>query len=134
MYYPSYPSFGTPMPYNGQSVTAPLQNEMPYRAQVPALPGRVVNSAEEIMASEVPMDGSVSVFMQRDMSCLYSKQWCSDGTIKTVKYVPVVESPAESKIDFETAINKRFDKLERLIANQKHGYKKEAIANDQSND
>lgn len=47
------------------------------------LPGRVVNSPDDIRASEIPMDGTVAVFPSSDYSYVVLKAWNSNGSIKT---------------------------------------------------
>lgn len=54
----------------------------------PTIPGRKVNGIEDIMPNEIPMDGTVSLFPKADFSCIFAKQWNSDGTISTVTFVP----------------------------------------------
>lgn len=82
----------------------------------PTIPGRIVNSIGEVTPNEVPMDGSVGIFMLKDMSELYSKAWASDGTIKTVKYIPeplVQAEPVRNPLD---EILERLDKIEALVS------------------
>ena len=51
--------------------------------------GRVVSSENDITPNDVPMDNTVSLFPTDDYSCIFAKQWTSDGKIKTTKFVPV---------------------------------------------
>lgn len=80
----------------------PYQNNMypqffnPYMAQQSqpiqqskGLNGMVVQSADRITADCVPMDGSAAFFPKQDMSEIYVKNWCADGTIRTLTYKPV---------------------------------------------
>lgn len=90
----------------------PMQNAV---YNIPKISGRVVNNIAEVTASEVPMDGSVSLFPSTDYSVIYAKAWNSEGKINTVKYVPEKveeKTPEPSIVD---AINKRFDNLEKLL-------------------
>lgn len=50
------------------------------------LPGRVVNSPDDIRASEIPMDGTVAVFPASDYSYVVLKAWNSNGSIQTEIY------------------------------------------------
>ena len=50
------------------------------------LPGRVVNSPDDIRASEIPMDGTVAVFPASDYSYIVLKAWNSNGSIQTEIY------------------------------------------------
>lgn len=49
-------------------------------------PGRVVNSPDDIRASEIPMDGTVAVFPASDYSYIVLKAWNSNGSIQTEIY------------------------------------------------
>lgn len=90
------------------------------RPTMPAMiPGRQVASADEIMPQEVPMDGSVSLFLQNDYSCIYAKQWTKDGTIQTVRYVPEQpqnteqqKSPLEMRLD---SIDQQLESLNKKL-------------------
>lgn len=87
--YPSQvqvPSFPQQMAQYGPSnMSYPQNNQNGIR-------GRVISDISQITPNEVPMDGSVSLFPSQDYSCVYAKQWATDGTIKTMKYVPAVET------------------------------------------
>lgn len=74
----------------------PVQPQ-PVMQQPVGLAGRFVQSAEQVVANDVPMDGSVAVFPKQDMSEIYAKQWSSDGTIQTVVYRPVATEDTQSK-------------------------------------
>lgn len=106
------------------------QIQMPQQAmQMPQQPsvlnGRVIDNIESVMASEVSMDGSISIFPMKDMQSIYAKQWQADGTIKTIKYTVCVDTNNESSNEKEQAyrlsdeftgnIMKRFDELEEKI-------------------
>lgn len=120
--------------------TNPLYNQMPQQTpgyltqpaygvqnniaspqpQRPSLSGRPVNDINEVMASEVPMDGSSSVFPLQNGSKVYVKSWAPDGTIKTLTYVLEEQSVIESKPDpISDLINRRFDSLEELLIDPK---------------
>lgn len=91
------------------------------------IPGRLVNSVDEITPQEVPMDGSVSLFPQNDYSAIYAKTWTKDGTIATVKYVPEPNQAAPQKTALEARLDKidqRFDKLERMLTRNNKPYRK----------
>lgn len=113
-YSPTYPTY--PAPYMQQSYAdrmaqlnqmyanaVPVQNPqqvqpMP-QANVRQVSGRYVSSAEEVAASEVPMDGSVSIFPKADLSEMYAKAWKPDGTIQTVIYKPFTQKADEHTSD-----------------------------------
>lgn len=88
----------------------------------PSLPGRPVNDINEVMASEVPMDGSSSIFPLQNGSRIYVKSWNSDGTIKTLTYVQEEQSVTKSEsesVSISDLINRRFDSLEELLIDPK---------------
>lgn len=103
-------------------------------AQPQGINGKYVNSPDEVTASDVLMDGTVSLFPKNDLSEIYGKAWQPDGTIKTVVFKPVSEETPtntyeNNKITENKAfltfkdeiagmfdgINKRFDKLEKAL-------------------
>lgn len=83
------------------------------------IPGRMINSSEEIMPNEVPMDGSVGLFYKNDLSCIYSKSWNSDGTIRTIKFVPYEEEAKANTNEEETLsiVLSKLDAIEKSIPN-----------------
>ena len=112
----------------GQSGNPTYQNSyMSQFNRFQSIPGRTVNSLDEITPQEVPMDGSVSLFPQQDYSAIYAKTWTKDGTIATVKYVPEPNQAAPQKTSLETRLDKidqRFDKLERMLTRNNKPYRK----------
>ena len=117
------PRYGQPqMPY------IPPQQPMPQNQMVQGIKGRVVNSEDEILPNEVPMDGTVSFFPLADYSCVIAKIWGGDGKISTFKFVP--EEQPDQKVesatddDISELINKRFDNIEKLLRQHNRPYKK----------
>lgn len=60
------------------------------------LNGKIVDSAEQITANDVPMDGSFAMFPKKDMSEIYLKSWTPNGTIATVVFRPIMEESSNS--------------------------------------
>lgn len=79
--------------------------------QQSTLNGRVVDDISTVTANEVPMDGSFGIFPKRDMSEIYIRSWSSDGTIKTLKFVPKMEEVDNSSIKDEKS---KIDPIERV--------------------
>lgn len=83
------------------------------------LPGRVVNSPDDIRASEIPMDGTVAVFPSSDYSHVILKAWNSNGSIQTEIYQrmnPNAEPAPDPRFEeFKMALNERLDKLEKML-------------------
>ena len=124
---PQRPFYGQQQSYQPNLASLGQNN-----SQMPGgLTGRIIQTENDITPNEVAMDGSVSLFPLGDYSAIIAKQWNANGTISTIKYVPVVDNEdskdAEpSKLDTLTEqVNKRFDNLERLLTNRNsNNYKK----------
>lgn len=102
----------------------PQQTSRPTQSITSGMPGRVVNSQDEIMPQEVPMNGMVSIFPKADFSEIYAKCWNSNGTIDTKVYIfkPLDEqTPAtETSGDTLNEILRRLDIIERNTAYKPH--------------
>lgn len=80
-------------PYMGSFPTAPMMPQAQAPSyQKPVISGRIVDRIEDVTPNDVPMDGTSSIFPLKDDSAIFVKRWSSDGTINTVKYIPVHES------------------------------------------
>lgn len=112
-----------------------MQRQEPGFQQQNGLFGRIIDDISQITANDVPMDGSRAVFIKRDGSEIYTKQWCSDGSIRTSLYKPFSEPLANNAMnksdeqdngsgDLITAINERFDRLEKMFAPKQSSSKK----------
>lgn len=81
------------------------------------IPGRLVNTPDEIRAQEIPMDGTLSLFPQRDLTCIHAYQWATDH-VETVRYVPEIRQQKGSGItqadtdELKSALFDRLDKIE----------------------
>ena len=82
-------------------------------AQISGLNGRVVEVAENILASDVPMDGSFAVFPKRDLSEVYVKYWTGEGKIATISFKPISEAQADISPTDNTSL--RFDELSNVL-------------------
>jgi hypothetical protein len=83
------------------------------------LPGKIINNYNEITPNDVPMNGSVGLFMQSDYSCIYAKAWTSDGTITTVKYVPEQTPKQESKPEVSNEdILKQLNDIKKMLGSR----------------
>lgn len=85
-------------------------------------PGRFVMSEDEIVPREVPMDGCPAVFPQKDLSCVYLKQWNNRGTIDTVRYILEKKPDAEKTASeaFHEEVLGRLTRLEELMTKTKN--------------
>lgn len=115
----------------------PAQLEQPVQQQMVqqqpfqrGINGMMVASADNITADCVPMDGSAAFFPKHDLSEIYVKNWCADGTIRTLTFKPILEpqtgnlpkSDLESNLGlsdaitglFESKFNELSEKIDRL--------------------
>lgn len=129
--YPTYPTYlPQQAPVPGQTavqlpyVTQPQTRQQPIPTQqIASIAGRVVQNEHEITPQEVSMDGSISLFPLADYSTIIAKQWNSDGTIKTLRFVPEVVAAANEEIqtaDFATHFDRRMDELLSAVKNRGH--------------
>lgn len=93
-----------------QSMQQSLQQTQPH---ISGLNGRVVEVAENILASDVPMDGSFAVFPKRDLSEVYVKYWTGEGKIATINFKPISEAQADISTTDTTSL--RFDELSNVL-------------------
>lgn len=101
------------------------QQNQPTSNQVRGINGRVIGNVNEVTPNEVPMDGNVSLFPLNDYSCIYAKMWNTDGTIQTIKFIPVVENAQEAQQTQQLTdahynnILERLDKIEQMLTPKK---------------
>lgn len=96
----TYPSYPPVQPIGGYTP--------PYTPNRSVLPGRTVSNVDEIAIGEVPQDGSIGIFPQSDGKIIWAKSWNSDGTIKTMKFVPADYNSAQ-QIPVNTQSNENED-------------------------
>lgn len=119
----------------------PVQQMTQQPPMISAIPGRVVNTFEDIRPNEVPGDGSISVFPQGDLSCIYVRYIAGDGTIKTRKFVEETEAIAadmpstgqtnQNGTPDYAALNEKLDKIDKKLSKlfYKKPMRKEGDAN-----
>lgn len=69
---------------------------------------RFIDKPEDILPSNIPMNGDLGIFPLRDQSAIITKQWKSDGSIQTKRFVP-------EAIDEVTPSNPILERLDQLI-------------------
>ena len=115
-------------PYQQQSDAQQMQpnyQQAPVPQQIKGINGRIIGNVNEVTPNEVPMDGNVSLFPLNDYSCIYAKMWNTDGTIQTIKFIPVVENAQETKQTQQLTdahynnILERLDKIEQMLTPKK---------------
>lgn len=85
------------------------QNQQPQ--QFVGLNGRIVDSLESVVASDVPMDGTFAIFPKRDMSEISMKYWTGEGKIATITFKPV----SEASVDSKSENNLRLEDLNEIL-------------------
>ena len=103
------------------------QNPQTYPQASLGLQGKLIDNAEVVKVTEIPMDGSVSYFPLADGSAILTKQLQTDGTSKVVIYKPAKEP--EKPIEMPQYITE--DKVMELIKKEPESTKelKEEIKN-----
>lgn len=107
--------------FTGNNQMQPQYTQPQQQFQQNILVGRSVYNIEDVSAQEVSMNG-INLFPANDMSCIYVKQWNSQGTIDTVRYIketPAVdiETQSEEKPDYMAIILQRLDNIEKSLMN-----------------
>ena len=124
--------FGSNLMNNNASNFQNLQNQYSYPYNYPisrypwdnsarnVLPGRSVANQDEVVAGEIPMDGSVAIFPKSDGSVIYVKSMNGNGTIDTKFYIPAPEGYSEDVPSEEKKVISNEDILNTItnLANQ----------------
>lgn len=70
----------------------PMQQAYPQFQQSfeprPTIAGKMVQTPNDIMPADIPMNGTPCFFPMHDGSAVFMKVWNPDGTIGTVKFLP----------------------------------------------
>lgn len=96
----------------GQSFVGTQQSANAFAPTQPTrsyLPGRIVQNEQAIVANEVPMDGSLGVFVQQDLQQIFTKTWGNDGFIHTDVYQLVT-----GKTPQNDPVNEILTRLQRI--------------------
>lgn len=125
-------SYGSYAYYNGAPgyMQAQLQPQ-PQFQQPTALNGKIVENAEIVKVTEVPI-GGYGIFPKADLTEIYVKTWNNNSKkMDTLTYKLDIE-PNELTIDIPTEILKRVEsleqKLDNLFTNKPEPVKEEAPA------
>lgn len=112
----------TPVVSNNQSqIQNQQQNSQSQNTyQQTYLPGRLVNSSDEIAIVEVPMNAPISIFPKSDKTEIYIKYWTEQGvqTETFVRKEPEQPSINASESDILNALNSVMERVSKLEANQ----------------
>lgn len=111
-YYPNY--YMNNYPYNGNNSNQYIpqaQNYMPMNQPSPQLlNGKVVDSADVVKATEVPI-GGYGIFPKADLSEIYIKSWNNNGTTSIITFIPV---PSEAPVEVQQQNNTIIEILNKI--------------------
>lgn len=123
--------FASPMPWGQNTGFNSAVNVVPMGMQQPRIPtmpsnairGYIVHAESDILAQDVPMDGTMAFFPLSDGSGIIGKCWNSNGTIDTIFYNrlgPTV-SPEDAGPTFEDQV---MGKLDDILNSLRHNGRK----------
>jgi hypothetical protein len=145
-YYPNYYSpniYGSGYnmqvpPQQQQMQMQPQTQQQSQMFQQPMLNGKIVDSADIVKVTEVPV-GGYGVFPRADMGEVYIKTWGQDGTTQIITYKPVpAPQPQPAQTDINSQLLERLDALEIKLDSIIMGVsnpttKKEEVKNESNN-
>lgn len=118
-----YPNYYAGYPYNIQVPPQQTQPQVQQQSQLqqmfqqPMLNGKIVDSADIVKVTEVPV-GGYGVFPRADMGEIYIKTWGQDGTTQITTYRPVPPpQPAAPAPNLNEQVLERLGALESKIDN-----------------
>lgn len=98
-----------------QPPSAMMRNTIPPRPPImnvrsafdnsPTLPGCYVDSEDDIVPRDVPMDGSISFFPSKDLSKIYIRQWNKVGDLEHLTYV--LQQPMQGSQESPSSANSK---------------------------
>lgn len=103
-------------PYPPTTQSYQTQNVRPVQSnpQPTYIPGRMVNSENDIFPNEVPNDGNYATFVQSDMQKIYMKTWGRNGLIQTNVYELVNPDAAVQRDGGPDPIQLIMDRLDNI--------------------
>lgn len=108
-YYLNYP-YGNQ--YSPQQMNVPNMPVQTQQQSVSNLNGKIVDSADIVKATEVPI-GGYGIFPKADLSEIYIKSWNNNGTTSIITFKP--EPPKEEVVKEDNSIQEQLKKLEEKI-------------------
>lgn len=126
-----YDIYGNPYPnqsypqqqMNVQSVAPMNDPTMRINVQPTYILGKMIESEKDVVAGEVPNDGSYGTYIQRDLKRIYMKTWGGNGLIDTKVFElvePGVQNMENTQVDpAMQMILERLDNIERMVKNNR---------------
>lgn len=123
---PNTTTGGRMLPNNIPRPSIPLPRSTIGYEPAPKLPGFFVEREDEIMAGDVPMDGSISYFPSRDLTHIYVRQWSQQGVLERLTYAivrPEQEQQQRSQIPkpADTQENTQTNQMAEVLSNLTNG-------------
>lgn len=103
-YYQNYTQPQQPVQYQ--------QPQQPVQQQGTKMNGRQVESIEVAKVADIPLDGSLNMFVVLDGSAIVTKQLQNDGTCKLMVYKPSKEQETSTKFVTIDDVHKEIEKLD----------------------
>jgi len=122
-YYPQQQTY--PNTYGSQPQTQTYQQQNRPIQPPQVIPGKYINNERDILAMDVPTDGSIAFFIQNDLQKIYAKTWGGDGNIHQNVYVRVTDTanPQQEENPIFASIIERLDNIEKCLK-KRNNYKK----------
>lgn len=114
-------------PQQNQNDSQPVQPPSKTDINEPAV--RMISSPDEIKADEIPMNGSIRLFLQEDMNVIYGKRWTNNGVIENIRFVredqPDVSKPVETQKEFDQ--NALYEGIANMIDQKLDQFRKDYL-------
>lgn len=77
-------------PYNQYANIGTMVRDQYMQSQPPQVTilGKIIQSPNDIMPGDIPMNGMPCFFPMSDRSAIFMKAWNADGTISTMRFLP----------------------------------------------
>lgn len=77
----------TPQKQNNTNTTQQSPNAQTQQTKNRISSVRIIKSPDDIKADEIPMDDSISLFLQDDLSVIYGKRWTNNGVVENLSFI-----------------------------------------------
>lgn len=111
-------------PPNYQNQPTTVQQTRSIQPPIQVIPGKFINKENDILAMDIPTDGSIAFFIQNDLNKIYARTWGGDGNMRQNVYVKVEEGTQQTQGDsILNEILTRLGAIEEKL-NNRPNYKK----------
>lgn len=141
MNYLNNPNYVNNYPYNYMNQYIPQPQFIPQPTQTPqiqqqqSLNGKIVDSADVVKATEVPI-GGYGIFPKADLSEIYIKSWNNNGTTSIITFKPIVPEPQiqQQNENLSNLLLQKIEilenKLDKILIPEQQTKKTEVIKNE----